>query len=76
MLVTSFSGPDDGHVVPLAVGDWDVGRELEENRRVLRIVLEQVDVDAGIDSLDQDSAVRRVKFGTEIVRFNEIEKLD
>ena len=30
-VVTSFGRPDDGHVMPLAVGDGHVRRELEED---------------------------------------------
>ena len=50
-------------MVPLAVGDRNVGRELQEDRRVLGIVLKEVDENAGIDRLKKDATVGRVELG-------------
>ena len=68
--------------MPLTVGDWNVSWELEEDWRILRIVLEQVDVDARVDCLKQHTAIGRVvlraaigevkmKFLTQIIKITE-----
>ena len=64
-LLTCFCRPDDSNVMPLAVGDGNVGGELEEDGRVLGIILEQVDVHARVDGLKQHATVCGVIFRTE-----------
>ena len=51
--------------MPLPVGYWNVGGELKEDGRVLGVVLEQVDVDAGVDGLKQHATVCWVVFRAE-----------
>ena len=53
--------PGDGHVVPLAVGDGNVGRELQED--LLDLALEEVDVNAAVDGLQDHPLVGRVELG-------------
>ncbi len=64
VLLTSFSGPDDCNVMPLTISDRNVSWELEEDRRILGIILEQVNVDTRVDSLKQHTPVGRVELGT------------
>ena len=68
---SSVAVPGHSNMVPLSIGNWDVGRELKEDRGNLAV--KEVDIHARVDGLQEDALVHGVVLRTEKIKITSIQ---